>query len=286
MSSEVSVAVNALTHTPTLSLQNLQPEDAELRDIISTFMSSKSCEIDKPARISASPPLASTEQKSSSTKPSGLRHSLPLPPSCRNSGHCRQEAEAKLLGLSGDSTMAPIAACRDVCFTIDGFITLIEAAHLIRTASPHLQPVDVLFAEEYRVSDRALLHTPMLAAELFDRVAPHLLPADYSGRVPMCFGHGGVWVPCGLNACFKVVRYEEGGHFALHRDGPWIPREDQASLFTLVVYLNDNFGGGATEVWGSDAVLMGTCDVVFARNTPCITVVPVAGTALVFNHDC
>ena len=29
-------------------------------------------------------------------------------------------------------------------------------------------------------------------------------------------------------------------------DGPWIPREDECSIYTVVLYLNDNFTGGET----------------------------------------
>ena len=28
-----------------------------------------------------------------------------------------------------------------------------------------------------------------------------------------------------------------GGFFSPHRDGPWVPRDDEASVFTVLVYL-------------------------------------------------
>ena len=38
-----------------------------------------------------------------------------------------------------------------------------------------------------------------------------------------------------------------GGHFSPHIDGPWVPREDESSVFTVVIYLNCDFQGGATK---------------------------------------
>ncbi len=32
-------------------------------------------------------------------------------------------------------------------------------------------------------------------------------------------------------------------------DGPWVPFEDQASIYTVVFYLNENFEGGETKIF-------------------------------------
>lgn len=37
-------------------------------------------------------------------------------------------------------------------------------------------------------------------------------------------------------------------------DGPWIPREDEASIFTAIFYLNDDFEGGNTEFLASTTI--------------------------------
>ena len=46
--------------------------------------------------------------------------------------------------------------------------------------------------------------------------------------------------------------YRAGGHFSPHIDGPWVPRQDESSVFTVVVYLNSNFKGGATNFLDED----------------------------------
>jgi len=35
--------------------------------------------------------------------------------------------------------------------------------------------------------------------------------------------------------------------FAPHRDGPWAPDVNEQSIYTLVLYLNDDFTGGETN---------------------------------------
>ena len=43
-----------------------------------------------------------------------------------------------------------------------------------------------------------------------------------------------------------------GGHFSSHIDGPWVPHEDESSVFTVIIYLNSNFQGGATDFLNED----------------------------------
>ena len=38
-----------------------------------------------------------------------------------------------------------------------------------------------------------------------------------------------------------------GDHFGPHLDGPWVPNEEESSIFTVVIYLNSDFKGGATS---------------------------------------
>ena len=41
--------------------------------------------------------------------------------------------------------------------------------------------------------------------------------------------------------------HRAGGHFSPHLDGPWVPHEDESSVFTVVVYLTSDFQGGETR---------------------------------------
>ena len=86
---------------------------------------------------------------------------------------------------------------------------------------------------------------------LWGRVAPHI-PARVGGRKAR-----------GINRRFRVYRYVPGAEYRVHFDGAWPPSgvdaatggyvydasppgAGQSSLFTFLVYLNDDFEGGET----------------------------------------
>ena len=86
---------------------------------------------------------------------------------------------------------------------------------------------------------------------LWGRVAPHI-PARVAGRRAR-----------GINRRFRVYRYVPGAEYRVHFDGAWPPSgvdartggyvydaspagARQSSLFTFLVYLNDDFEGGET----------------------------------------
>jgi hypothetical protein len=50
----------------------------------------------------------------------------------------------------------------------------------------------------------------------------------------------------GLNERFRFYRYSPGQRFKKHRDQSYIRNSREASYFTFMIYLNDNFTGGAT----------------------------------------
>lgn len=51
---------------------------------------------------------------------------------------------------------------------------------------------------------------------------------------------------CGLNEMFRFYKYGPGERFKKHIDGSYIRNEEEASYFTLMIYLNDDFEGGET----------------------------------------
>lgn len=52
--------------------------------------------------------------------------------------------------------------------------------------------------------------------------------------------------PIGLNELFRFYRYEPGQQFRKHRDQSYIRNSKEASYFTFMIYLNDDFKGGTT----------------------------------------
>lgn len=111
-----------------------------------------------------------------------------------------------------------------------------------------------------RNQDRAALHDTNIAGLIWTRIARRVTAeARERGISP---------APLGLNERLRFYRYDPGQEFPPHTDG-FYRREDGArSLLTLLLYLNEDFEGGAT---------------VFCDTNQLIT--PRTGTALIFAHD-
>jgi hypothetical protein len=50
----------------------------------------------------------------------------------------------------------------------------------------------------------------------------------------------------GLNELFRFYKYQPGQQFKKHRDQSFIRNSSEASYFTFMIYLNDDFKGGTT----------------------------------------
>ncbi|EHK21612.1 uncharacterized protein TRIVIDRAFT_52863 [Trichoderma virens Gv29-8] len=114
---------------------------------------------------------------------------------------------------------------------------------------------------------------------LWSRISP-FVPASVNGRLAR-----------GLNRRFRVYRYVPGAEYRCHIDGAWPPsgiRADdtyvyddspvtkkQSSLFTFLLYLNDEFEGGETTFF-IPAPLEGTLNAYRVR--------PVMGGVAIFPH--
>eukprot|EP00456_Euglypha_rotunda_P034304 TRINITY_DN26449_c0_g1_i1.p1 TRINITY_DN26449_c0_g1~~TRINITY_DN26449_c0_g1_i1.p1 ORF type:complete len:153 (+),score=3.55 TRINITY_DN26449_c0_g1_i1:327-785(+) len=77
------------------------------------------------------------------------------------------------------------------------------------------------------------------------------------------------WTPCGLNERLRFYRYDGGEVFKKHYDGCFPRNDDEISLLSFIVYLNDGFEGG--------------CTTFFVRSKA-VKVDPVGGSALLFFH--
>ena len=47
---------------------------------------------------------------------------------------------------------------------------------------------------------------------------------------------------------FRLMRYKPGGHFAPHFDGHFVETATFRSMKTFLLYLNDDFDGGSTNI--------------------------------------
>ncbi|MFT5359211.1 MAG: prolyl 4-hydroxylase [Polyangiales bacterium] len=124
------------------------------------------------------------------------------------------------------------------------------AAPITTAFGPRLIP-------EIRDNTRVMVDDPSSAGDLYEQIG-YALPRSWHDHSPT-----------GLNERFRFYRYRQGQAFRWHRDGAFVRNTNQRSAFTVMVYLNDGFEGGATEF-----------DLAEGK----LRVVPRAGMALVFEH--
>ena len=111
-----------------------------------------------------------------------------------------------------------------------------------------------LMSKGVRNNDRVMILNKDLADHLFTRAKGYLPQSHEDKKI------------CDFNEMFRVYKYSPGQRFKMHRDGSYIRNENEKSLYTFLMYLNDDFEGGETEF-----------ENLF-------TVTPKKGTALIFYH--
>ncbi|MFD1873006.1 prolyl hydroxylase family protein [Hymenobacter bucti] len=118
----------------------------------------------------------------------------------------------------------------------------------VNTASGSRVKTDV------RNNSRAFYRSEELAQALWEKIQPF---------VPTPLGNS---TAIGLNELFRFYRYQRGHQFKGHYDESYVRNEREASYFTFMVYLNDNFQGGDTAFRG-------------------LRIQPRQGMALLFRHS-
>ncbi|WNG62878.1 2OG-Fe(II) oxygenase [Archangium gephyra] len=136
--------------------------------------------------------------------------------------------------------------------TVSNFLSPEECEALIRqTLAEGYQDAPITtfrgFAmrPDIRNNTRVMKDDPAMADRLWERM---------KGFVPVHHRRIGTWRAHGLNERFRYYRYTEGQYFKWHSDGPFIRSTEELSLFTAMVYLNDDFEGGTTDFQSGPSV--------------------------------
>eukprot|EP01100_Stratorugosa_tubuloviscum_P011833 TRINITY_DN5371_c0_g2_i2.p1 TRINITY_DN5371_c0_g2~~TRINITY_DN5371_c0_g2_i2.p1 ORF type:complete len:244 (-),score=70.41 TRINITY_DN5371_c0_g2_i2:286-1017(-) len=99
-----------------------------------------------------------------------------------------------------------------------------------------------------RLNDRILTDDPELANFLFERAKPFLPSTGGECRLrSFPFNDFTNWKVSKLNCRFRFCRYKPGHFFGAHTDGSFRENADESTLFSLTLYLNDDFEGGELE---------------------------------------
>jgi len=161
------------------------------------------------------------------------------------------------------------------CFLIRNVLTDDECSSLINAAEETgFSHSDVAgeYPADYRNNERIICISQEMANCLWPRIQQYLTPADIENIAPYGFGKEGIWLPVHLNEAFMISRYNPGSFFKAHYDGMYKRNMNEASVFTVTIYLNDNFVGGEVNFLDDNLKSTGTF-------------YPFTGTALIFNHD-
>jgi hypothetical protein len=155
--------------------------------------------------------------------------------------------------------------------TIDAFFTATECDEYIAFGeskgfedAPVTTSRGMVMMKDVRNNDRVMIDDVDRAQALFRRLSDQLPPRFMKK-----------WAPVGLNERLRLYRYDAGQQFDWHLDGYFERPTGERSFFTFMVYLNDEFEGGATSFRAmSHGALTG--------ETFCVT--PRKGMALLFHH--
>jgi prolyl 4-hydroxylase len=133
----------------------------------------------------------------------------------------------------------------DSIFIIEDFFTrqeCLESIVLSEGVGYELAKVNTAGGSKVRTAirnnNRAFYKNEELAQKLWEKLQPF---------APSPLGHS---TAIGLNELFRFYRYQRGHQFKGHYDESYVRNAHEASYFTFMVYLNDNFQGGDTTFRG------------------------------------
>jgi hypothetical protein len=129
----------------------------------------------------------------------------------------------------------------DTIFTVEDFLTRQEChEYMVLSEGIGYEAAKVNTTGGARVmtgirnNNRAFHKSEALAQSLWERVKPFVPPRLGNSEA------------IGLNELFRFYRYQRGHQFKGHFDQSYIRNATEASYFTFMMYLNDNFAGGDT----------------------------------------
>ena len=186
----------------------------------------------------------------------------------------------------GHTTAIPTA------FVLRGFLSDEECQQYIALAEEGSRLEPCGYDPSIRQTDRYELKSDQLASLLFKRAQHYLQKSivldkqncDWPKGIPLN-AEPGEWIPTSMNQPLRICRYKPGGFFSPHHDEAVVKNDRERSLQTLMVYLNDDYEGGATNFYNSQQKLYCAGDPKHRIHS----FQPQAGDALIFfgaiTHD-
>jgi len=145
------------------------------------------------------------------------------------------------------------------CFTASGVLAPDDCLELISRIAEPLKidtrssavPIE---GDVLRIVERTSLKDQKLAQWLWEHLSNLLPPVWKVEQEDEHMGPfaTGEWMLEGIDQRIQLYRYEPGGIFTQHRDGPTYISADLRSFFTVLVYLNEGYVGGHTTLFTDD----------------------------------
>lgn len=133
-------------------------------------------------------------------------------------------------------------ALHDEVFLVEDFLSEEECfEYLLKYQAQEFEEAKVavdgnqVMNKGIRNNDRLLFFDKDLAVEFWNRIQT-FIPEKV-----------GFYEPIGLNEMFRVYKYTKGQRFKMHIDGSFKRDLNEESMYSFLIYLNDDFEGGATE---------------------------------------
>lgn len=130
----------------------------------------------------------------------------------------------------------------DFVFKVEEFLSPQECSEYIQISEDYgyedalvNAPEGTVRRTDVRNNQRVIFKNQMLAEQLWDRTEEHV-PCEYDERRAL-----------GLNEMFRFYRYDPGQQFDWHQDMPYERDNGEMSLFTMLIYLSEDFEGGETS---------------------------------------
>jgi len=154
-----------------------------------------------------------------------------------------------------------------------------------------LDETDLQYKKEHRNNERIYVAAPEVSNTIWDRVKPFVnqieITKENDQRVGIGYGSEGIWRPIGFSECWKICKYNPGGHFAPHYDGCLVKSSTLRSMKTFMLYLNDDFEGGCTNFLNEELRSKKDPSGIFRAEDKSIIlkIKPTIGMGIIFNHQ-
>lgn len=197
--------------------------------------------------------------------------------------------------LAGLPSWERLAVPHGLAIHVRGALTLDDCARLrAAMAGAPAEPVGVSgVRDSYGVgSVRATAWSPELARALYDRLRPALPSVRFLGdHDPTDASGHRTWRVVGVSPLLRFMRYEPGGRHLCHYDAAFDYGDGRRTLLSIVWFLSDSPGSGATRFVrdGQDALPTRARDFAdWSRDTRddevLLAIQPARGHAVVFDH--